>query len=545
MSDQASAIASSIPGLDPGEIGKKVAKADIAGLATDELKMAKAQKDTQDKLSGDYIVGVKADEEKRHKIEEGMPKVPDLQSYQPPAPTDPWQLWGSPTMVLAGLSGFVGRRSAAKALDAAEGVMKASNEKDASVREEAFKKWKVENENAGKMFEWQNQVYERALKAAGRDEASRKAVYETVSHMNQDPAMLDAVKEGVHVADRLQTKRQEDYRMSLQYGDKVWENHMEQKFNALRTDAAKAEADHAAAFAPGADPALKEKAEKELADVYRRKQELDGELADKASLRGAEKPGTGGNTAKKFTPEMGDLLAAFSTRGVSLPAGFRGREQQVATLQGILDKYPDKSADEIADMVKKGQIELGALKKETQAAAGIAGRIEVFDNEIIKSAPILLSASKAVPRGKFVPLGELMQKAESSISDPNLKKLRIYVNSLLNAYDGLAARGGTDQKKREEARSLILTADSHEALKAGVDAFVVEARLAKESAIEATKVEEWEGNPLDGGTDKSKGAEGGEEAKALGAWGAYEPDKYLYGVNPATGKFARAPKESK
>jgi hypothetical protein len=40
------------------------------------------------------------------------------------------------------------------------------------------------------------------------------------------------------------------------------------------------------------------------------------------------------------------------------------------------------------------------------------------------------------------------------------------------------------------------------------------------------------------------GQGGGEPAqKAIDAFGTYEPDKYEYGVNPATGKFARRPKQ--
>ena len=41
-------------------------------------------------------------------------------------------------------------------------------------------------------------------------------------------------------------------------------------------------------------------------------------------------------------------------------------------------------------------------------------------------------------------------------------------------------------------------------------------------------------------SEKTK--QGNDEYNALAAWGSYNPNKYVYGINPKTGKFARAPK---
>jgi len=207
----------------------------------------------------------------------------------------------------------------------------------------------------------------------------------------------------------------------------------------------------------------------------------------------AQVMGSAKGDTKTFTPQMGELAAALAERGVSLPAGMRSRAQQASLYQGLLERNPDKSADEIADLVKTGQIEFGAQKKETQVAAGVAGKVEVAQNEIQQFAPLVLDASDKVPRGNWVTINRLVQSADTAISDPNLKTLKIYVNSLLNAYDQLAARGGTDAAKREEACSLILTADGPEAFKAGVSAFLKEAEAAHRAAVEATKVPELSG----------------------------------------------------
>lgn len=191
-----------------------------------------------------------------------------------------------------------------------------------------------------------------------------------------------------------------------------------------------------------------------------------------------------------FTPEESNLMGALAERGVSLPAGMRSREQQKALYQGILSRNAGKSPDDIADLIKKGQIELGAQKKETQTAAGVAGKVEVAQNEMEEFIPLVREAAAKVPRGNFIPVSRLLQMADTSISDPNLKVLKGRINALMNAYDMLAARGGSDVGKRQEAHALLTSADGPEALNAQLDSFALEGAAAHRAAVKATKVPE-------------------------------------------------------
>lgn len=186
-----------------------------------------------------------------------------------------------------------------------------------------------------------------------------------------------------------------------------------------------------------------------------------------------------GNT---FSDAAADVLGALAAKGVSLPTGLRSKEQQVATVNALIRKYPGETPDQIATRVAKGQVDFGAIKKETQTAAAQAGRVAIAANELKTFAPIVLKTSTLVPRGSFVPINKLMQMGERQLSDPNLKRLRIGINSMLNAYDQLAARGGTDTAKREEAHSLLTSAESPEALAAGVEMFQIEAEAAGQAA---------------------------------------------------------------
>lgn len=190
----------------------------------------------------------------------------------------------------------------------------------------------------------------------------------------------------------------------------------------------------------------------------------------------------GGGPGETFSNAGADVLGALAAKGVSLPTGMRSKAQQVATVNALIRKYPGDTPDQIATRIAKGQVDFGAIKKETQTAAAQAGRVAIAANELKTFAPIVLKASAAMPRGSFVPINKLLQMGDQAISDPALKRLKIGVTSMLNAYDQLAARGGTDAAKREEAHSLLTTAESPEALAAGIEMFQVEAEAAGKAA---------------------------------------------------------------
>jgi hypothetical protein len=190
--------------------------------------------------------------------------------------------------------------------------------------------------------------------------------------------------------------------------------------------------------------------------------------------------------ATSFGGSEGDLLAALAEQGVSLPAGMRSKEQQLATVRSLIARNPGLSMDEIAYKVGTGQIGFGVDKKETSTAAAISGKIRYAENEIQNIAPLIREASALVPRGDFVPWSKLKQIGESNISDPNLKQLKSYMNTLSNAYDMLAARGGTDQEKRAHNRAMFDSADSPEALEAALQAVENEAKLSDKAGVAST-----------------------------------------------------------
>jgi hypothetical protein len=190
---------------------------------------------------------------------------------------------------------------------------------------------------------------------------------------------------------------------------------------------------------------------------------------------------------KTFGGENGDLAAELAIRGVSLPAGFRSKSQQVELLEGLRRNNKDLSLPELAEKIASGQLSFANAKVEGRAAAGVAGKVTYAEHEIEQTIPLLREASKNLPRGQFVPWNKLQQMGQAADSDPNLKEFKAYMTSLSNAYDMLSARGGTDAAKREHNRELFNTADSPEALDRVLKAVQNEAQASGRAADESMR----------------------------------------------------------
>jgi len=196
----------------------------------------------------------------------------------------------------------------------------------------------------------------------------------------------------------------------------------------------------------------------------------------------ARAPAAGAGGAGGFSGAVSDLQAAMADLGVTLPAGFRSKEQQLGLLKGLINRHPGMTADQIAQGLKEGILGFRGEQKAIDTAGGIAGRIRFAEQELLQTIPLALEASDAIDRGKFVPFNKLRQLTDAKMSDPALKTLKVYMTSLSNAYDVLSARGGTDAEKRAHNREMFDTADSPEALRAALLAVQKETEIAGRAA---------------------------------------------------------------
>lgn len=69
--------------------------------------------------------------------------------------------------------------------------------------------------------------------------------------------------------------------------------------------------------------------------------------------------------AKNFSPDESSLMGALSERGISLPAGMRSQQQMKSTFRGLIDRNPGMSTDQIADLVRTGQLDFNGAKRST------------------------------------------------------------------------------------------------------------------------------------------------------------------------------------
>lgn len=235
---------------------------------------------------------------------------------------------------------------------------------------------------------------------------------------------------------------------------------------------------------PNGQPVINPAYENFLKAEHQARETTPSEAAAKAGAEEAARAAAK-SKAEGWTADEKDLLASLAQYNVNLPTGMRSKDQIHATLQGLIKKNPTLSPDEIAQGIRSGKVELTALTQEARTAGSVVGKTSLAINEIDTFAPLAIGAIDKVPRGSFMPINKLLRSYEEGVvQDPSLRTLAVYTTSLLNAYDQLASRGGTDVAKREEARKLLTTADSPETYKAAIAALKQEGIAAKKAATE-------------------------------------------------------------
>ena len=216
----------------------------------------------------------------------------------------------------------------------------------------------------------------------------------------------------------------------------------------------------------------------------------DRATEDAATKRDARKQAV--DEAGNITDDATDMAAQRLLNGEKasdvLSNFGRGKQgpQNIAKVQNKFAQLAKEQGMSPQDITNR-RIEMTGELKEEQTAAAISGKIRYAENEIKRIAPKVLELSAQVPRGSFVPWNQLKLYGEAKLGDPKLKQLKAYLNTLVNSYDVLGGRGGTDVDKRAHNRELLDAADSPQALKAAVEAIQQEAELSGEAADESLR----------------------------------------------------------
>lgn len=159
------------------------------------------------------------------------------------------------------------------------------------------------------------------------------------------------------------------------------------------------------------------------------------------------------------TPANAALLAALAAAGVSLPQGLRSQKVLQETLGALIDKYPDKSPDEIAQMVKSGQIDMKVSTTEATKLATREAAIAPVEKSINQPGGFLDQAEKAINDVNFSPLKKQAEFERYKMDQTMAPKLSAYetrVTELRQEYAIVLAKGGlTSDASRAEAARVV------------------------------------------------------------------------------------------
>jgi hypothetical protein len=132
----------------------------------DDAQREKLRKE-QEGVTRSVLTASEIAELKRGKLP--MPKTKDI-PYKEPEKTSLAQQWGSGAMIIAMLASGLTRNRAVTALDAATAAMKGFQEGDKAKAEDAYKQWKVANENMLKTFNSELNVYKEIMREIDSEE---------------------------------------------------------------------------------------------------------------------------------------------------------------------------------------------------------------------------------------------------------------------------------------------------------------------------------------------------------------------------------------
>jgi hypothetical protein len=126
----------------------------------------------------------------RPPVMQQAPKPPETQN------TPIAERWGSIAMMLAGFGGLLTRQPLTASLNAMAAVNHAYNEGDDARAKSAFDQWKVENENAIKMNEFQVRAYDSAIKKYSTDRAGAVAEIRANAAALKDDVVIQLLDSG-------------------------------------------------------------------------------------------------------------------------------------------------------------------------------------------------------------------------------------------------------------------------------------------------------------------------------------------------------------
>lgn len=517
---------------------------DPKSVAKAEMSYAEKAKTKQDTAISDFqgeSAKIKAERDALTadaKKPDGALSPPKLETYKPPPPTDPWAVWGSPAMWLAGLSGLMGRRSVTNSMTAAGSYMNALNQNDMKAAQQHFDQWKQETANAVKMHDWQQDAYKTAMEGLKEDGADARAAVETIAHATKDDPVLQALQHGGMEAARTVFDQRENYKREMvRMGPELERLNLDKQKESLKQGAIAAVDKAKAEFAAAKTPEEKDAAHQKVVAATEDYNMQMGKLVL-----------AGGGVAS--TPEERESNAAAAATGMPLSQLAPGYGKEAAEQRKIMKNdaiklimdQTGKSAAEAGQEYAWRQIEYQSGKRSIGQLDTMLGAtrtaVKQLDYNIGKAKEEMakLPSSNLSPIINAIARGEEKWTGEPAYSGLFYYMTGVATESAKILSGGQASVAQLHQGAAEEAKKW---ADVN-MTPASFDEVAQAMRGEGENRIlnftEAMK----EQRP---GADREPKAGGDVQALATKAWGGYDPKKYDYRIDPATGAVQRKAKE--
>lgn len=254
-------------------------------------------------------------------------------------------------------------------------------------------------------------------------------------------------------------------------------------------------------------------------------------LIPKNSVTGADVPGlapipksqTPTQEAKHFSPDESQLMGALGERGVSLPAGMRSQEQMKSTFRGLIDRNPGKTTDEIADMVRTGQLDFNGAKKSTATLMTQSAAANVQASKLEKDFDQIGPLVAKLPDGPNA-INRVLVGLKNNLAfggDKDSAKLVLYIREAATEYaklssgsTGSAAPAEGNIKEAMEIFHNAFTQGGYEGLR---EAMIKSAQNKRDAVKEGLKEASRRGASTGEDTPPktASGAPAGADGKAL------------------------------
>lgn len=149
----------------------------------------------------------------------------------------------------------------------------------------------------------------------------------------------------------------------------------------------------------------------------------------------------------------------------NLGRGAQGAANVVALRQRVTRVA--KEAGMSPDQVALAQAEFTGMGAAQRSLGARSANFGLAEKEAYAMADLVTEASSKVPRTQFMPINKAIMAYENNTGDPQARQFGAALNSFINAYARAVSPIGTPTvSDKDHARSMLSTADSHEALTA-------------------------------------------------------------------------------